>query len=119
MKREDRAKQFLSFDAMKGLAEALRRQEELAERVERIEPGEDDAAAISATLCRLARGDEANVTFFKQGHYLTRHGRVTALDEAKRLLCLEGERIPFDTIRSVEVCKLENQSEMIKKKTNH
>lgn len=33
--RKERAKQFMPFDAMKGLQEALRRQEEIFSRVEK------------------------------------------------------------------------------------
>ena len=101
MRREDRAKQFLPFDAMKGLYEALRKQEELFERVERVEPSEEDAAAISATLSRISRGDRMTVTFFRAGHYLTRTGTVTAFDEIRRFLALEGERIPFEDISGI------------------
>lgn len=103
MKREDRAKQFLPFDAMKGLYEALRRQEELLERVEKVEVGEEDAAAISAVLSRISRGDSVSVTFYRAGHYLTLSGTVTAFDEVKRLLVLSDEKLPFDDIVAVEL----------------
>ena len=87
---------------MKGLSEALRRQEELMERVERVELGEEDAAAISAVLARLSRGDSVKVTFYKDGRYLTLSGTLTALDEVKRLLVLSDETIPFDDIAAIE-----------------
>lgn len=101
MRREDRAKQFLPFDAMKGLYEALRKQEELFERVERVELGEEDAEAISAVLSRISRGDSVKVTFYKDGRYLTLSGTLTAFDEVKHLLALEGERIPFEDISGI------------------
>lgn len=87
---------------MKGLSEALRRQEELLERVERVELGEEDAAAISAVLARLSRGDSVRVTFYRDGYYLTRSGTVTAFDEVKRILVLSGDPIPFDDIAAIE-----------------
>ena len=92
----------MPFDAMKGLYEALRRQEELSERVERTELGEEDAEAISLALCRLSRGDRVNVTFFRKGHYLTRSGAVTALNEQRRILSVQGEDIPFEDIAALE-----------------
>ena len=103
MKREDRAKQFLPFDAMKGLGEAMRRQEELAERRERIEQGEEDAAEVSAVLSRLSRGDRVNVTFFREGQYLTRSGVVTVFDEVKRMLRVGEEWIAFDDLFAIEI----------------
>ena len=93
----------MPFDAMKGLKEAMRRQEELAERMDRIEPGEEDAARLSAELSRLSRGDRVNVTFFREGKYLTRSGVVTAFDEVKRYFCVEGERVPFDDLFALEI----------------
>ena len=103
MRREDRAKQFLPFDAMKGLYEALRRQEELAERVEKVEPSEEDAAVISSVLSRLGRGDSVNVTFFRAGHYLTLSGSVTAFDRVKRIFAVGGDPIPFEEILAIEI----------------
>ena len=88
---------------MKGLYEALHRQEELAERVERIEVGEEDAEAISLSLGRLSRGSSVNVTFFRMGHYLTRSGVVTSFDSQRRLLAVEGEEIPFEDISAIEI----------------
>ena len=102
MRREDRAKQFLPFDAMKGLYAALRRQEALAERVERIEPSEEDAALISAALARMGRGDRVTVTYFREGRYLTRSGVVTSFDVVKRCFAVGDDVIPFDDIRGIE-----------------
>lgn len=103
MRREDRAKQFLPFDAMKGLNEALRRQEELAERVEKVELGEEDTEAISSVLSRLSRGDRVNVTFFRTGHYLTRSGVVSAFDQLRRLIVVDGETVPCEDILAIEI----------------
>ena len=103
MRREDRAKQFLPFDAMKGLYEALHRQEELAERVERISLSEEDADTISVTLTRLSCGDRVNVTFFREGRYLTRSGIMTAFDEVKRMLSVAGDDIPIEDLLAIEI----------------
>lgn len=102
MRREDRAKQFLPFDAMKGLDAAMKRVEERAERVERIELGEEDAAALSAALSRLARGDRVTATYYREGRYLTARGTVTRIDTVKRTFTLdESEVIPFDDLLSL------------------
>ena len=102
MDRKDRAKQFLPFDAMKGLYEALRRQEELLEREEKIEPSEEDAAMISATLALLSRGEGVNVTFYCEGYYRTICGTVTTFDEIKRFIVVAGEKVAFDDIVAIE-----------------
>ena len=79
----------------------MRRQEEKLTRVEKIELGEEDAAAISATLSRLQRGDIAEATFFTCGRYLTLRGTVTALDETKRTLTIDDHPVPFDDLLSI------------------
>ena len=104
MRREDRAKQFLPFDAMKGLDAAMKRVEERVERVERIELGEEDAAALSSALSRLTRGDQVTATYYREGHYRTTSGTVTRIDNVKRTFTLdESETVPFDEIISINV----------------
>ena len=102
MRREDRAKQFLPFDAMKGLDAAMKRVEERVERVERIELGEEDAAALSSALSRLTRGDKVTATYYREGHYRTASGTVTRIDNVKRTFTLdESEIIPFAELLSL------------------
>lgn len=102
MNREDRAKQFLSFDAMKGLDAAMRRMEERMERVERVEVGEDDAREISDALSQLTRGDSVRITYFRGGHYPTTQGKLKEISPVKRTITLEGEVIPFDDVIAIE-----------------
>ena len=47
MNREDRAKQFLPFDALKGLREELKRREEIALRTERRQLSEEESERLS------------------------------------------------------------------------
>ena len=103
MRREDRAKQFLPFDAMKGLQEAMRRKEEQAERVERIELGEEDKAAISDALSLIERGVEVELIYYHDGNYLPQRGIVTAFEPEKKFLTLEGERIPFSDLLKITI----------------
>ena len=53
MTQGDRAKQFMPFDAMKGLKEALRDREERHSRVEKRDLSEDTMAAVSYTHLTL------------------------------------------------------------------
>ena len=54
--RKERAKQFMPFDAMKGLQEALRKQEEINSRVEKHEVCEEQQAKLSELLSKLDKG---------------------------------------------------------------
>ncbi|MBR1748103.1 MAG: YolD-like family protein [Clostridia bacterium] len=103
MRREDRAKQFLPFDAMKGLTEALREREEKVLRQEKKELDEEKIAALEATLGALKKGDRVEIVFFREGKYLTKAGVVTECDVVYRRLVSEREAISFDDLYSVRV----------------
>ncbi len=72
-----RAKQFLPFDAVKGLQAALRLKEYEVESVEKGKISETEAAAISVTLSGLEKGDVVSVRHFEDGHYKSVEGKAT------------------------------------------
>ena len=102
MRRIDRAKQFLPFDAMKGLKEALREVEERQSCVPKRELGEDDAEVISRVLGQISRGDTVRVTYYHAGRYVVAEGEVTAFDAVRRTFSVDGQRIVFDDIGEIE-----------------
>jgi len=104
MRRIDRAKQFLPFDSMKGLQEALRAQEEMQSRVEKRELGEEDAEHISHLLGQTSRGDTVKVVYYRSGRYVTAEGEVTAFDPIRRTFVVDGQKISFDDIGEMERC---------------
>ena len=103
MNREDRAKQFLPFDAMKGLTEALRAKDEIHSRVEKRELSEDMAEELSATLNKVAKGARIRITFFYKGHYLDIEGNVEEISGAYKYLVIGKERIYFDDIYDLDI----------------
>ena len=103
MERKDRAKQFLPFDAMKGLAEALREREEKVLRVERREIDEEGTAALNDALIALKKGDRAEIVFFRDGGYFCLEAEVSAVDAVKRQLVVGREKIPFFDLFSVKI----------------
>lgn len=76
MPLSQRAKQFLPFDAVKGLKAALRLKEYEVESVEKGKVSETEAAIISETLSGLNKNDEVEVRYYKDGHYLTLQGKA-------------------------------------------
>jgi len=103
MERKDRAKQFLPFDAMKGLSEALREREEKVLRVERREPDEEESAALNDALIALKKGDRAEIVFFRDGGYFCLEATVSAVDAVGRKLVVGGEKIPFFDLFSIKI----------------
>lgn len=103
MMREERAKQFLPFDAMKGLQEALRDREERHSRVERHDISEEQMERNSEVFARLRRGMEVRLDCYRAFHDVTLQGRVTLVDTTFRRLKLGEETIPFADVYGIEI----------------
>ena len=80
MNNKERAKQFIPFDAMKGLTEALKVREERRSRIERKQLSKDMAARISSALSRIEAGTSVRIVFFCDGHYIDIEGSVSEKD---------------------------------------
>lgn len=101
MTREQRAKQFMPFDAMKGLQKALRDREEKHTRVEKREISEEEMEANSAALNRLVRGSKVRIIYYRHFHEAERSGTVCDINCTYRFLTLDEEKIFFDDIYSI------------------
>ena len=101
--REERAKLFAPFDAMKGLTEALRDREERHARVGRHEISEEQAEENSRAILKLERGMTVEVYCHHAFHDVVIRGRVTGLDLARKMLSLDGGNILFDDIYSISI----------------
>ncbi len=103
MTREERAKQFAPFDAMKGLSAALRDREERHTRTERRELAEEEIARLSALLSRLRPGMRIRIRFFHAFHELEREGTLTEISAVGQYLSLEEDRIDFENIYEIKI----------------
>ena len=98
--RLDRAKQFLPFDALKGLQEALRSKE--IEYEEKKEISEEEQEKISAQLCLLDMGDNIKIKYYFDRKYITIEGIVKKIDFIKKVIILVNENvIKFDDILEI------------------
>ena len=103
MRREDRAKQFLPFDAMKGLYEALKEREEKVKKVERKELDEEETDALNAVLSVLKKGDRAEIVFFRSGKYFSLVGTIDGVERVGQYLTVGQEKIPFFDLYRVNI----------------
>ena len=104
MTRQDRAKIFAPFDAMKGLQEALREREERLTRCPRREICEEDIARNSAVLMTLKRGMEAEVFCWDGFHDVVKRGKITYISRAfNGYLEVDHEPIEFEDIYDIKV----------------
>ena len=99
----ERAKQFMPFSALTGLGQALERKERELMRTEKKEPSEERAQKLDQCLNKLEKGDEAAVTYFYAGEYLTLSGTVAEIDKVRRRLAVGEAKIAFDDIYDIEI----------------
>lgn len=100
MDREERAKQFMPFAALKGYPEALRKKEKLA--VDKKELSEEYKEALSARLRQIKKNDMITVVYYENQEYIKLSGRVSGIDEAAGVLKLVNKKISFENLLEVE-----------------
>lgn len=100
--RSDRARQFLPFDALKGLQEALREKE--VELDERKELSEESIEELSNKLQMVERGNKVRIVYYHQRKYRQIEETVIDIKVIQKKLILEGDlRINFADIIYVEI----------------
>ena len=102
MRREDRAKQFMPFAALKGYEAALREKERFTEP--RIVLGEDSAEMLDRKLRIVREGDEVRIRHYWKRRSVEVEGRVMKMLAQQRKIQLNGGiEIRFDDIAHIEV----------------
>ncbi len=101
MPRGDRAKQFMPFDALKGLKQALREKEIEHESGTFPELSDDEIKQISETLLRLCSEDEVKLSYYENGYVLNLQGKAN-LKKNDRLIIVNGKQIKLDMIVFIE-----------------
>ena len=110
MDRTDRAKQFLPFDAMKGLKEALDRQEKRLLRTEKRERSEEDAEELSQSLAKCKNGDRIKMTFYQNGFYVEIIGKIEEFNSVYKYMKIGDQKVFFDDVYEIEpIFDLESQ----------
>jgi len=103
MTREQRAKQFMPFDALKGLQEELRDREERHSRVEKHEISEEDMESNSNVMRKLVKGSKVQISYYCHFHNVARSGTIEAINYPYRFLILDEEKIFFDDIYTIAI----------------
>ena len=97
--RVARAKQFLPFDALKGLQEAIREKE--VEYEEKRDLAEDTLNDLNNKFNQIDNGSFVKITFYKNGKYSEIKGRVTNIDYIKN-------KIQINKKYNINVCDIVN-----------
>lgn len=106
MTRQERAKQFMPFDAMKGLQEALRDREERHNRVERRELSEEMMDKLSNEIVRLEIGMGVCIEHYKAFHDVISRGKITHVDLVYKYLVMGNEKIYFNDIYDLKIIEM-------------
>lgn len=105
MDRENRAKQFMPFDALKGLRTALAEKERII--VEKRELSDEQKEELDRKLKRIEKQDIITVEYFDNGEYVRVTGMVSGLDLSGRILKIVNQKISFDVISDLQGEKLD------------
>ena len=99
MSPDKRAAQFLPFQAVKGLDEALRAKEKIT--VPKIELSEEMFEELDKKMHDIRKGSIISCVYFHKGEYLKVTGMVARLDEVARILQIVNTKISFDDILDI------------------
>ena len=89
MNKVTRAKQFLPFDALKGLQEEIREKE--IEYEEKRDLSEDTLNELNNKFNQLENESYVKITFYKNGKYSKIKGKVTNIDYIKKKIQINKE----------------------------
>ncbi len=101
MPREERAKQFMPFAALRGLDEALAAVEKII--VPKKELSEEMLNELDEVMHQVKKGDMVTVVYYQKGEYIKTKGMVARIDENARILQVVNTKINFDDLLEIEL----------------
>ena len=99
LSRIERAKQFLPFDAVKGLQFALREKENLC--ISKVELSDEQIENISNLLGVTKIGDSIEVVYYDNKQYEKIQGKVTKISNVKKSIAIDNVEVFFIDIFSI------------------
>ena len=103
MSREQRAKQFMPFAALKGYEDALSKKETVT--VPKIEVSDDYAEILDQTINSLQKGNIITVFYYSNDEYVKFTGVFVKIDKTIGYLQVVNRKIPISDIYSIDIEK--------------
>ena len=103
MNRQERAKQFMAFDALKGLQEELRKKE--IEYEQKKEISEWALEELEDEFRKINLGEEVQVKYYKDGKYKTIIGIVKKINYVKKEIEINEEIINVNDVIDLSIVK--------------
>ena len=97
---EKRAKQFLPFDALDGLSEALHKKE--VENEIKLELSEEQIEKISQDILSLNDKENIEVEYYNGKRYVKIKGILDRIDFVRKKLIISDKKINFSDIINIE-----------------
>ncbi|MBE5938860.1 MAG: YolD-like family protein [Lachnospiraceae bacterium] len=99
MSREDRAKQFMPFAALRGYEEAIKEKEKII--VDKIELSEEKKNELDIKFKDIHHKDIITIIYFHKDEYLKITGMVSKIDIDSRFIKVVNTKISFDDIYDI------------------
>ena len=100
MSRENRAKQFAPFAALKGFEEGIKWKEKVY--VDKRELSEESLERLDNKFKEIKKNDIITVVYYNKGEYLKVTGMVARIDVTARILQIINTKIEFEDIYDIE-----------------
>ena len=98
----DRARQFLPFDSVKGLRDAIKLKEYEHERISKGDLSEDMINKISDSLMNFDKNKNYSVRYFIDGRYEIINGKMK-LNVNMKYILINDIKISFDDIMDINI----------------
>ena len=102
MSLNDRARQFLPFEALKGLKDALRLKEYEFDRISKNDLSEDMINKISTTLMNAQKNDIYEIKYFDDGSYKYIKGTIK-INTINHFILINDIKISFNDIFDINI----------------
>ena len=101
MPRQERAKQFLPFNSLKGFYDLVSEQEKIKTKRRKIT--QDEAERINEQIVVLKEGMMVTITYYETDGYIKRQGIITFIDYVMKTIKIIDTVIPIKDIIDVKI----------------
>lgn len=98
-----RAKQFMPFDALKGLRPVLAAKERIV--VPKSELSEEMLEELDRKFRQLHSGMMVTIVHYEQDEYVKTTGMIAKISISSRLIQVVNTKISLDAIQSIHICE--------------
>lgn len=99
----DRAKQFMSFDALKGFRKMLEEKENIVSYRKKL--GDDEYEELSNKIKNIKKRDNIELVYYLNKEYIKLRGVVKNIDFTNKIIVIDNIKIKFNDIYEIDEYK--------------